>query len=601
MKIRQVYDDIHSFSKPAEAIVKHLRWKAAVDFQHKEIKAEAHWEIESHAANEVVLDCKGLKIDAVLVNGIMANYQLGLKDPVLGQALHIPIVANSKEVSIYYSTTQEAEALQWLDAKQTADKKHPFLFSQSQAILARTWLPCQDSPGVRFTYEAEVTVPKDLLPLMSAANPTAKNDSGVYFFEMKQAIPAYLFALSVGDFSFQAISERCGIYAEPSVLASAVWEFADLEKMVTAAEALYGKYAWERYDVLVMPPSFPFGGMENPRLTFATPTILAGDRSLTSLIAHELAHSWSGNLVTNATWNDFWINEGFTVYFEHRIMESIYGLAYSEMLASLALQDLNATIQELTQAGKATDTHLKLDLSGRNPDEGVTDIAYNKGYFFLRSIEEQFGRELFDVFLKAYFQHFAFQSVNTEDFISFIRNFYGQEFNIHFDYTFFKDWIYSTGLPPSCPKPSADAFHEVQECLALWFNDNRISLPQSSHWNTHQWLHFLHQLPTNLTIQQLRLLDGMAQFTTSGNAEILSTWLVLAVRYGYQEAYPRLKDFLINTGRRKFLLPIYQELMKTPEGEKMAREIYQEARPNYHFVATNTFDAMLKFKLERVP
>ncbi len=598
MENTQVVHDIHSFSNPAEVYIKHLKWRAEIDFSNKLIRAEAQWEIVNHSATTLTLDIKGLRIEGVMVDNHISTFNLGPYDPLLGQALDIPIQSTTKYVSISYCTTEGAEALQWLEAQQTADKKHPFLFSQSQAILARTWLPCQDSPGVRFTYEAEVTVPKDLLALMSASNPKVKNDSGVYFFEMSQPIPAYLFALSVGDFSFQAISERCGIYAEPSVLASAVWEFADLEKMVTAAETLYGKYAWDRYDVLVMPPSFPFGGMENPRLTFATPTILAGDRSLTSLIAHELAHSWSGNLVTNATWNDFWINEGFTVYFEHRIMESIYGLAYSEMLASLALQDLRLTINELTQAGTAADTQLKLDLRGRNPDDGVTDIAYNKGYFFLRSLEEQFGREQFDIFLKAYFEHFAFQSMSTELFIPFIQKFYLENFSINLDAAFFQDWIYSTGLPDSCPEPVVDAFKEIEEGLNIWLQGKDFSRLQASNWNTHQWLFFLNQLPTSLNSAQhsaqLSTLDAFGQFTTTGNAEILSAWLVLAVRHGYEPAYPRLKDFLVNTGRRKFLLPIYQELMKTAEGKIMARQIYQEARANYHFVATHTFDAILK-------
>ena len=245
---------------------------------------------------------------------------------------------------------------------------------------------------------------------MSASNPQIKNETGSYHFEMKQPIPSYLLALAVGDVEFKRVSNRAGIYAERTVLDSAVWEFADLEKMIHGAEELYGAYLWERYDVLVLPPSFPFGGMENPRLTFATPSILAGDRSLTSLIAHELAHSWSGNLVTNRTWNDFWLNEGFTVYFEHRIMEKLYGRDYAEMLALLSLQDLRETIQSLKDENLYADTKLKLDLAGRNPDDGVTDIAYNKGYFFLRLFEERYGRERFDSFLKHYFSSNAFKS-----------------------------------------------------------------------------------------------------------------------------------------------------------------------------------------------
>ncbi|HEY0742319.1 MAG TPA: M1 family aminopeptidase/hydrolase, partial [Chryseosolibacter sp.] len=334
--------DPHSYSKPTEAKVTHLSWKASVDFDLKTIQATATWNIEQIGnPKEIVFDTKGLTIQTVtLDDGTAAEYKSGKPDEILGSELVVSIKPETKSVSIQYVTDPSAEALQWLSAQQTAGKKFPFLFTQSQAILARSWVPCQDSPGIHFTYDAEVTVPKDLLALMSASNPQQKNSTGVYKFEMKQPISSYLLALAVGDVSFKPISDRSGVYAEPSLVDTAAWEFADLEKMIAGAEELYGPYAWERYDVIVLPPSFPFGGMENPRLTFATPTILAGDRSLTSLIAHELAHSWSGNLVTNATWNDFWLNEGFTVYFETRIMEKLYGKDYAEMLASLNLQDL---------------------------------------------------------------------------------------------------------------------------------------------------------------------------------------------------------------------------------------------------------------------
>ncbi|HPH47711.1 MAG TPA: M1 family aminopeptidase/hydrolase, partial [Chryseolinea sp.] len=399
--MKSTENDIHSFAQPEEARATHLHWTANVDFETKTIAAVASWSIEKKAdADVIIFDTKGLNIEKItLDNDAPTTFKLTEYDSLLGQGLAVLIQSNTKQVNIYYQTSPEAEAIQWLKPQQTAGKKFPFLFTQSQAILARSWVPCQDSPGMRFTYDADVTVPKDLLPLMSASNPMTKNAEGVYHFEMKQPIPSYLLALSVGDLSFAPISERSGIYAEPSILDTAAWEFADLEKMIAGAESLSGAYPWERYDVLVLPPSFPFGGMENPRLTFATPTILAGDRSLTSLIAHELAHSWSGNLVTNATWNDFWLNEGFTVYFETRIMEKLYGRDYAEMLASLNLQDLKDEVKSLTTDGHAADTKLKLNLEGRNPDDGVTEIAYIKGYYFLRSIEEQHGREYFDKFV----------------------------------------------------------------------------------------------------------------------------------------------------------------------------------------------------------
>lgn len=588
--------DPHSFSEPQKAKVTHLHWKANIDFSRKTIEATATWDIQSAPdANEIVFDTESLSIQSIsLDDGREVEVSLDQADSMLGQALRIPIDKSTKSITIKYNTQPGAQALQWLEPSQTAGKERPFLFTQSQAILARSWIPCQDSPGIRFTYQADVTVPKDLLALMSASNPQEKGESGSYHFEMKQPIPSYLLALAVGDIEFKSISDRSGIYAEPSVLDTAVWEFADLEKMIGGAEELYGDYLWERYDVIVLPPSFPFGGMENPRLTFATPSILAGDRSLTSLIAHELAHSWSGNLVTNGTWNDFWLNEGFTVYFEHRIMEKLYGRDYEEMLSLLALQDLRETVESLKAENLYADTKLKLALEGRNPDDGVTDIAYQKGYFFLRLFEEKYGREKFDAFLKNHFASNAFKSLNTDMFIAEIKKFYLDTYNVALDEKLFNEWIFSEGLPDNCPVPQSDRFENVEALIDRWKKGERLSKKNSKDWSTHEWLHFLKNLPDTLTQSEMKTLDGFGNFTASGNSEITTAWLVKAIKHRYTPAYPKLEEFLINTGRRKFLVPLYTELIKTPEGKQRAIEIYGKARPNYHFVATNTFDKTVK-------
>lgn len=589
--------DPHSYADPARATVKHLHWKARIDFENRIITATATWEVTHHDTDSIIFDTKDVVIHAIAINGKdVASYSLGKRDPILGQPLSISLTPQTTSVQIQYETSPGAEALQWLTPTQTAGKKLPFLFTQSQAILARSWIPCQDTPGVRFTYTAEVTVPDDLLALMSASNPQEKNNTGHYHLEMKQPISSYLLALAVGDVSFQRISNRSGVYAEPAMLEKAAWEFADLEKMIAGAEALYGPYPWERYDVLVLPPSFPFGGMENPRLTFATPTILAGDRSLTSLIAHELAHSWSGNLVTNATWNDFWLNEGFTVYFETRIMEKLYGRDYAEMLAALNLQDLHYEIDSLNEKGQSEDTRLRLNLEGRNPDEGVTSIAYNKGYFFLRSIEEMHGREKFDAFLKDYFTDHAFGSIDTETFISYIRDYYQKKFSITLGEKIFQNWIDTRGLPDQVPQPDSKRFRQVDKLLAAWQAEQHLDERISREWSTQEWLHFLNNLPSQLSATQMNALDRFGKFTSSGNPEILAAWGVIAIRNSYREMFPVIESFLMTTGRRKFLSPLYQELLKSPEGSGRARAIYEKARPNYHFVATNTFDRLIRSK-----
>jgi leukotriene-A4 hydrolase len=589
-------NDPHSFSKPAEAKVTHLSWKASVDFETKKITATAKWNIEQNKnAKEIVFDTKSLAIKKVtLDDGTNAQFSIGTKDEILGEALAVPIKPETKSVTIDYETDPSAEALQWLSAQQTAGKKFPFLFTQSQAILARSWVPCQDSPAIHFTYDAEVSVPKDLLALMSASNPQAKNETGTYTFEMKQPISSYLLALAVGDVSFKPISNRSGVYAEQSLVDTAAWEFADLEKMIAGAEELYGPYAWERYDVIVLPPSFPFGGMENPRLTFATPTILAGDRSLTSLLAHELAHSWSGNLVTNSTWNDFWLNEGFTVYFETRIMEKLYGKDYAEMLASLNLQDLNDEIESLNAANLSADTKLLLNLEGRSPDDGVTDIAYNKGYYFLRSIEEAHGRDKFDSFLKSYFSENAFKSMDTDGFKEYITSYYQKNFNVSLSDSTFNKWITTEGLPADHPQPASTKFKKVDEAIASWKTEKPLDKSLSKDWSTHEWLHFLKNLPPTLSPQQMKSVDDFGNFSASGNSEIITAWGVIAIRNNYSKMTPKIESFLINTGRRKFLSPLYNEMLKTEAGRKQAKVIYDKARPNYHFVATNTFDKLIQ-------
>ncbi|MCB0269667.1 MAG: M1 family metallopeptidase, partial [Calditrichaeota bacterium] len=510
----------------------------------------------------------------------------------MGQELAIDILPETKIVYVYYSSAPEAAALQWLTAEQTAGKKHPFLFSQSQAILARTWIPCQDSPGIRFTYNARVKTDPELLALMSASNPTEKSADGVYEFTMAQPIPAYLLAIAVGDVEFRSLGARSGVYAEPSVIAKAAYEFADTEKMIEAAEKLYGPYRWDRYDMIVLPPSFPFGGMENPRLTFATPTILAGDRSLVALVAHELAHSWSGNLVTSATWNDFWLNEGFTSYFENRIMEEVYGESYARMLAQLSYQDAMRDVKQL--GANSPDTHLKLNLAGRDPDDTASGIVYDKGALFLVLLEKTFGREKWDPFLRGYFDKFAFQTMTSEGFVKYLReNLIKGDKELE-EKLKIDQWVYGPGLPDNAPVPQSDEFAKVEAQIANWTGGTPAAKLDTNGWTTHHWLHFLRNLPKELSTAQLQDLDNAFKFTQSGNSEIACLWLEHAVNNNYTPAYDRLDDYLSQIGRRKLVLPLYTALAKTPEGLERARKIYATARAGYHPVTYATIDQILK-------
>jgi len=582
--------DKHSFSEPHNVQTTHLDLDVKIDFEKEVISGKATYTLKNIAgSSELVLDANGLIIDSITSLGENCSYSFGEKDAVLGQALRIEIDEKATELSIYYQSAPNAKALQWLNPKQTAGKKQPFLFTQSQAILARTWLPCQDSPGVRFSYNAKVKVPNDLMAVMSAENPTKKNSDGVYYFKMEQAIPAYLMALGVGNLEFQNLGKHTGIYAEPEMIAKAAYEFAETENMLKIAEKMYGKYAWDRYDMLLLPPSFPFGGMENPRLTFVTPTILAGDRSLTALIAHELAHSWSGNLVTNKTWDDFWLNEGFTVYFERRIMEQMEGKDYANMLALLGKQDLEHTVSTLGHTHK--DTHLKLNLVQRDPDDGMTDIAYEKGFFLLRLIEASVGRKQFDLFLNKYFAENAFKVMDTEEFIAYLNTHLlnkdpEAKKKIRLD-----EWVYGAGIPDNCPEVTSTKFKAVNKGLLSFKKGYPLENINSENWSSHEWLHFLRKLPKDISLNNLKKLDLAFNFTNSGNAEILNAWFQLIIPTNYKAADRSLENFLMTVGRRKFLQPIYEALHK--KDAPKALKIYKKARGNYHSVTTQTLDAML--------
>lgn len=579
--------DLHTLSNADSITLQHLHLDIAVDFQSRTISGLAAWTIDNKSRGPVLhLDTRDLVIDSVTVDGKKVSHSLDAAVPILGSRLNIPVEADSRLVNVWYRTGKNAVALQWLEPSQTLGKQHPFLYTQSESIYARTWIPCADGPGIRFTYDARVTVPKGLMALMSAENTQQRSDSGIYHFKMEQPVPAYLMALAAGDIAFKAIDARTGVYAEPAMLEKAHNEFAEVGKMVTTAEGLYGPYRWGRYDVLVLPPGFPFGGMENPRLTFSTPTIIAGDRSLVSLIAHELAHSWSGNLVTNATWEDFWLNEGFTVYFERRIMEAMMGVDYADMLWELGYQDLEGTVSELGKDSR--DTWLKLDLKGRDADEGMTDIAYEKGAHFLRLIEESVGRAKIDTFLRHYFDSHAFQTMNTEQFLQYLN---AKLLNGDTTKVNANTWVYGPGIPKECPRVPQKLFSKVDEARAGFLEKG--DLPTAK-WSSHEWLHFLRKMPRPLTIAQMTKLDSAFHFTQTGNSEIADLWFIMSVAADYTPAYPAMEQFLSQVGRRKFLTPLYSEMMKTPKGREMAVRIYGKYKQNYHPLAQESLGKLIK-------
>ena len=593
-KEEEMQIDPHTYARPNEVVVQHIDLDIRVDFEHKKISGKASLRIENKSgAEKLILDTNGLTIARVTLNeGENAPFELGPPQDYMGRPLIVSIRPDTKVVNVEYSTSPEAAALQWLDPSQTGDKKHPFLYTQSQAILARSWFPCQDTPSVRMTYNARVQVPPHLLAIMSAENPIAKNDTGIYEFKMTNPIPSYLFALAVGDIEFRKTGKQTGVYAEPSMVDKAAWEFAETPQMMETVEQLYGPYRWGRYDILVLPPSFPWGGMENPRLTFVTPTLVAGDRSLVATIAHELAHSWSGNLVTNASWNDFWLNEGFTNYLTDRIMQKVYGLDYAAMLAVLARQDLDREVRELGPT--KPDTHLKLNMAGRDPEEGVTSIAYEKGEFFLKTLEAAVGREKWDSFVNGYFQKFAFQSLTTEQFLEYLNAELLQGHPELSEKLKVKSWVYGPGIPDNIVKVESTAFTEVEAQMATWLKGRKAQELDTKEWSTHEWIHFIRKLPDTVSSSQMAEIDQAFHFTNSTNAEILNEWLVQVIRKQYEPSYPAIEKFLAAQGRRKYVKLLFTEMMRTKDGREIAPRIYQKVRPLYHSVTRDAAERVLR-------
>lgn len=591
-------DDVHSYSNPKEVAVTHLRLVWDVVFERKTLRGTVVLSLDrTDRSAPLRLDTRDLKIEKVEISNEAKVYRptafkLGAADKYLGSPLTVELGPATRFVRITYETSPAASGLQWLTPEQTAGKRTPFMFSQAQAIHARSFIPLQDSPQVRISYDAEVRTPKGLLAVMSAGgNSRTPARTGRYFFSMRRAIPPYLIAIAVGDLGFRSLGPRTGVYSEPSMLERSVFELADTEKMVTETEKIYGPYRWGRYDILVLPPSFPIGGMENPMLTFATPTIIAGDRSLVSLIAHELAHSWSGNLVTNSTWRDFWLNEGFTTYLERRIIEALYGVNRREMEAMLGKRSLIEELKEMPDA----DQILHVNLDGRDPDDGFTGVPYEKGALFLRYLEEKFGRARFDGFVKGYFNAFAFRTLTTDQFVAYLQTNLLDRFPGVVSRGEVEEWIKRPGLPATAPDPKSDNFSRA-ETLAKDYIAGRTPaarIPVKS-WTTQEWLQFLKSMPAALGTEKMADLDRAFSLTKAGNSEIAFQWLIMSIRNDYRPAMPRLREFLTSIGRRKFVRPLFAELAKTPGGMKFACEIFSEARPRYHPITQAAVDSIVK-------
>jgi leukotriene-A4 hydrolase len=585
--------DPHSYFDQDQPRIRRLRWKLEVDFDQQRLAGEAALEFKGPAAGLLDLDSKGLSIHSVATGaGARVPFSLGEEEPILGRRLRLDLPPETREVVIRYETSPEAVGLQWLTPEQTEGQRHPFLFSQCQPIHARTMVPLQDSPGVRVTYEAEVVVPEALTAVMSAAprgdRPGPRPGKRTFAFDMPQAIPGYLLALAVGRLESRDLSPRSRVWAEPGTVEAAAWEFAGIEAMIAKAEGMFGPYEWDRYDMLVLPPSFPYGGMENPRMTFLTPTLLAGDRSLVDVVAHELAHSWTGNLVTNATMDHFWLNEGFTVWAERRILEALHGEAEAVLAWAIGQKALEQSVERFGAGSPLT--RLRTDLKGVDPDDAYSSLPYEKGSRLLALIERTAGRPRFDRFLRDYIDRFRFTSITSEEFIAFLEEkLPGVAGRVEAD-----TWLYEPGLPKNAPVFRSPALEQLTALGEGWPSGARPAPEQVSRWSPSEMLVYLQHLPRELDAPSCEWLDRTLDLTARGNYEILVEWLTIAAGSDYAPVFPRLRELLTRVGRMKYLRPLYAALGKHPRTRDLARELFAAAGPRYHSLSRRVVASVIE-------
>ena len=586
--------DSATYARPLEARVYHVALDLGVDFEAKRIGGTATLDIDRKPdAKEIILDDKGLEIQSITDGSNQPlDYKVGAADEKLGSPLAVALRPDTKRLIIRYKSAKDAGALQWLTPEQTAGKKKPYLFSQGQAIENRSWIPTQDSPGIRQSWEATIRVPAGLTAVMSApksAEPITQGGESVFSYKMPHSVAPYMIAIGVGDLAFKSLGKRTGVWTEPVMLDRAAAELADTEKMVEAAEKLYGPYRWGRYDLLVLPPAFPYGGMENPTLTFLTPTFIAGDKSLNGLVAHELAHSWSGNLVTNANWSDSWLNEGVTSYFENRIMEEIYGPKRAQQEAALSFDEMT---KALAEEKNGPNTQLHLNAKEGVPDGGAGGIIYDKGATFLRTVEKIVGREKWDAYLRSYFDRHAFQPMTSDRFLAdmranLIKGDKALEAKLQLD-----NWIYKPGLPSNAVRPDPAAFATVDKAVAAFTSGGPPPADFAS-WTTAEKMRFLNKLPRTLPTARLAELNQRLKLNEAGNNEVLFCWLDLAIRNRFDPAVPALERFLTTQGRRKFVKPLIETLSKDAQwGRPIAVRVYRVARGSYHPITQRDLDKL---------
>lgn len=587
--------DVMSYAEPNVARVTHIDLDLVADFSQKIMSGRVRLDIAGAPnADRIILDENGLAVTSVDdAEGHPLIWGVGERDSQKGAPLTIEIGA-VRQIVIHYHSSPGARALQWLDPNLTPGGSQPYMYSEGEAINTRSWIPTQDSPGIRQTWSARITVPVGVTAVMSGERLTPGGEASSlvgmhsFRFRMEHPVPCYLIALAIGDIAFRSIDGRTGVYADPQILNAAATELSDTGQMIDQAAALYGSYRWGRYDVLVLPPSFPFGGMENPTLTFATATLMTGDKANIATIAHELAHSWSGNLVTNATWSDIWLNEGFTAYFQNRIIERVYGRERARAEADLAWDRM---LSDIHDAGgvDAPATRLHGDPLGQ-----FGMLHYTKGATFLRTIEYAVGRPRWDAYLRSYFDRNAFLPQTTAGFLADLRSYLIKGNGTLEKQLQLERWAYQPGLPENAVHVHSKSLAKIDADVESFQSGALLSTFSHSTWTTEESLRFLNRLPRTLPTAQMKSLDRELGFSVSNNALICSAWLELVIENKYEIAEPFLTKYLTGVGRIDLILPLYRDLIHQGDwGRQLATRIYATARSGYHPIAVALIDKIM--------
>jgi aminopeptidase N len=581
--------DPHSYTDLSQGRIEHLELHIAVDFSARVLRIRADYQLAEPVSGSLFLDSRGLDIARVYADPQVIEFEKDARDPILGERLHLKQLDRAPAFTIELTTSPDATALQWLEPQQTAGGQQPFLYSQCQAIHARSIFPCQDTPSVRITYTAHLEVPSEVIAVMAAEHTgmLKQGRTSIYSFKMPQPIPFYLFAFAAGDLQFKDLGPRTGVYAEPAMLEAAAWEFAENEDKIVEAERLFGPYLWDRYDLLILPPSFPFGGMENPRLTFVTPFAVLGDRSRTDLISHELAHAWTGNLITNATWEDMWLNEGWTTYAEGRITEVVEGAALNQLSSRGALDALH---EEIKRFGATSDrTCLKSPMKEVDPDDALSSVPYIKGAFFLLSLEQAVGRQVFDVFIKKYISRYSFQSLTTEEFESFLE----QELPAAVARIDINEWLYAPGLPAQLPTLRSSLYDEVQAKVEAFEQGAALDPAAVRDWRRDQKLLFLMLIPQTMSPERCHEVETLLALHENSDHVLLTRFYRISIQSGYQEVKPGVERLVEKEGRLALLRRLFQCLAENDWSRDLARPLFERVRARYHPITTAAVDYVL--------